>query len=113
MNQKPKLHWHPYDAEAECALPIHERKAFGKLLSATIDEMPECAPKIVVSLALGTTNIAGQTLASLAARAKLSENALLRQAAKFCEDAGVMASPHLRQAWHERQARQLGEALRG
>lgn len=102
-----ELQWHPFDPEVEAALPVHERKVFLRLLSAVLDEFPDSKEKIVLSLALGATGIAGQSLESLAKRANLSESALMKKAAKFCVEQEVMASPHLKHHWNEVRQRQL------
>ena len=96
----------PYAEEAS-ALTIEERQAFMRLTSSIIDEMPDCASKWAVALALGTANTAGRTLDEMASLAGVSENALLKAAAKFCATHHLHASPALAAHYHARMAGNL------
>ena len=97
---------HPYAEEAS-ALTIEERQAFMRLTSSIIDEMPDSPSKWAVALALGTANTIGRTLEQMALLAGVSENALLKAAAKFCAAHQLHASPALATHYHRRMASNL------
>ena len=85
---------HPHDTQcppavSKLALPIL------RLASAMSDEMPDCLQKWQAALAIGTDNLAGRTLADIAAKAKVSELELLKAATKFCQRHNVHPSPYL------------------
>ena len=85
---------HPHDpacppAVSKIALPIL------RLASSIVDEMPDCLQKWQAAIAIGTNNLAGRTLADLAAKAKVTELELLRGATKFCQRHNVHPSPYL------------------
>lgn len=85
---------HPHDpacppAVSKIALPIL------RLASSIVDEMPDCLQKWQAALAVGTNNLAGRTLADLAAKAKVTELELLKGATKFCQRHNVHPSPYL------------------
>ena len=84
----------PYDpgcsrSVAAVALPML------RLASAIVDEMPDRPQKWAAALALGTSNLAGMTLAAIAAKAGVAELELLRAATKFCQRHNVHPSPYL------------------
>jgi hypothetical protein len=86
--------FHPYDpacppAIAAVALPML------RLASAIVDELPDRPQKWAASIAIGTSNCAGWTLAGIAAKAKVPELELLKGAAKFCQRHNVHPSPYL------------------
>jgi hypothetical protein len=86
--------FHPYDAAcppaiAAVALPML------RLASCILDEMPDCKAKWASALAIGANNLAGMTLAGIAAKAKVPELELLKGAAKFCQRHNVHPSPYL------------------
>jgi hypothetical protein len=85
---------HPYDSQcpravSKLALPIL------RLASAMSDEMPDCLQKWQAALAIGTNNLAGRTLADIAAKARVTELELLKGATKFCQRHNVHPSPYL------------------
>jgi hypothetical protein len=57
--------------------------------------MPDCKAKWASALAIGANNLAGMTLAGIAAKAKVPELELLKGAAKFCQRHNVHPSPYL------------------
>lgn len=84
----------PYDP----ACPRHVAKAgmpIFRLTTAAMDEFPDSPKKWAMSLALGTSNLAGISLAAIAAKAGTSELELLKAATKFCQRHAVRPSPYL------------------
>ena len=85
---------HPYDSQcprsiAAVALPLL------RLASAIVDEMPDRPQKWAASIALGTSNLAGWTLAGIATKCGSTELELLKAATKFCQKHNVHPSPYL------------------
>jgi hypothetical protein len=84
----------PYDPAcpprvAEAGMPVF------RLVTAVMDELPDGPKKWAMSLALGTSNLTGMTLAAIAAKSGTGELALLRAATAFCQRHAVRPSPHL------------------
>ena len=66
-----------------------------RLASSILDEMPDRPQKWAASIALGTSNCAGWTLAGIAAKCGSTELELLKAATSFCQRHGVHPSPYL------------------
>lgn len=84
----------PYDPVcpprvAKAGMPIF------RLVTAAMDEFPDGPKKWTMSLALGTSNLAGLSLATIAAKAGMGELALLRAATSFCQRHDARPSPYL------------------
>ena len=100
---------HPYDPAcprfiATVGLPML------KLASCILDEMPDRPQKWAGSLALGTSNCAGLTLAAMAAKAGITELELLKTATSLCQRHNVHPSPHLQRFAELHAAAKKGKA---
>lgn len=84
----------PYDPAcppriAKAGMPIF------RLVTAAVDEFPDVPQKWIMSLALGTSNMAGLTLARIAEKTGMGELALLKAATAFCQKHDARPSPYL------------------
>jgi len=91
---------HPYDVadEEDVLLEMmqEERRAMLRLLSATLDEMPECPEKYGAAYAIGATFLAGRSMSEIAASLGVTRAIISHRARAFCKRYNIPPSPYMR-----------------
>ncbi len=87
---------HPYAPDADSVLPLAERRVFFNLLSAVLDEMPDCRPKWVACLAFGAHPCIGRSLEDMGGLAGgVAPATLMKDAQRFCATHNLAPSPFM------------------
>jgi hypothetical protein len=91
-------HWrHPYENEDD--YPPEEIEVARKMmaiLSAVIDEMPDCPEKFGVAYAIGSNNLAGRSMSEIAAKLGTTRALISYRAVDFCRRHQLPASPYMK-----------------
>jgi hypothetical protein len=93
-------HWrHPYEDEDD--FPSEEIEVARKMmaiLSAVIDEMPDCPEKYGVAYAIGANNLAGRSMSEIAAKLGTTRALISHRAVEFCRRHQLPPSPYMKSA---------------
>jgi hypothetical protein len=91
-------HWrHPYEDEDD--FPSEEIEVARKMmaiLSAVIDEMPDCPEKYGVAYAIGSNNLAGRSMSEIAAKLGTTRALISHRAVEFCRRHQLPPSPYMK-----------------
>ena len=91
-------HWrHPYEDEDD--YPSEEIEVARKMmaiLSAVIDEMPDCPEKYGVAYAIGSSTLAGRSMSEIAAKLGTTRALISHRAVEFCRRYELPPSPYMK-----------------
>ena len=91
-------HWrHPYEDEDD--FPSEEIEVARKMmaiLSAVIDEMPDCPEKYGVAYAIGSSTLAGRSMSEIAAKLGTTRALISHRAVEFCRRYQLPPSPYMK-----------------
>ena len=93
---------HPFDSafdgdEIE-ELLREDRKRAIRLLSAVIDEMPDCPEKFGIAYAIGSTSLVGRSMSEIAAKLGVTRALISARAVSFCQRYQIPPSPYMKSA---------------
>jgi hypothetical protein len=91
---------HPFDDEPDEdqieELLRDSRKKAIRLMSAIIDEMPDCPEKYGIAYAIGSTTLAGRSMSEIAAKLGVTRALISARAVAFCDRHGIPPSPYMK-----------------
>jgi len=88
---------HPYEDEDEYpSSEIEVARKMMAILSAVIDEMPDCPEKYGVAYAIGANNLAGRSMSEIAARLGTTRALISHRAVEFCRRHQLPPSPYMK-----------------
>jgi hypothetical protein len=90
---------HPYEDEDDtptCELEVARKMM--SILSAVIDEMPDCPEKYGVAYAIGSNNLAGRSMSEIAAKLGTTRALISHRAVDFCRRYQLPPSPYMKAA---------------
>ena len=72
------------------------RKKAIRLMSAIVDEMPDCPEKYGIAYAIGSTTLAGRSMSEIAAKLGVTRALISARAVAFCQRYEIPPSPYMR-----------------
>ena len=91
---------YPYEEDADYddfEEQIREaRKKAIRLMSAIVDEMPDCPEKYGIAYAIGSTTLAGRSMSEIAAKLGVTRALISARAVAFCQRYEIPPSPYMR-----------------
>jgi hypothetical protein len=88
---------HPYDDEDDSpSCEIEVARKMMAIMSAIIDEMPDCPEKYGVAYAIGSNSLAGRSMSEIAAKLGTTRALISYRAVEFCKRHKLPPSPYMR-----------------
>ena len=88
---------HPYDEDDDSpSCEIEVARKMMSILSAVIDEMPDCPEKYGVAYAIGASNLAGRSMSEIAAKLGTTRALISHRAVEFCRRYQLPPSPYMK-----------------